>query len=168
MKIWQKALLGAGILGAVIMTFSIFGCATVHTEIVIPASPNAVWSVLADAEGYKEWNPVLVPLEGQLRQGETLKYQMTDASGKKSEVEAKVIEIIETEKLNQFGGMRGILTFDHTWTLEPVEGGTKVSQHEEYRGIGVWFWDYSWVEPAYSRANEALKKRTLELMKKGK
>ena len=70
--------------------------------------------------------------------------------------------MIEKKKLNQFGGMRGILTFDHQWLLEPVEGGTKVIQHEEYRGIGVWFWDYSWVEPAYTKANDALKKRVME------
>ena len=140
------------------------GCGTVHTEIVIPASPADVWSVLADAKGYEEWNPVLVPIEGELKQGETVKYRMTDAEGKSSEVASKVVEMVDQKRLNQFGGMRGILTFDHTWSLEPVDDGTKVTQHEEYRGIGVWFWNYDWVEPAYSRANEALKKRVLEIV----
>ena len=56
------------------------------------------------------------------------------------------------------------MTFDPTWSLEPVDGGTRVTQHEEYRGIGVWFWDYSWVESAYARANEALKKRVLQVI----
>ena len=31
--------------------------------------------------------------------------------------------------------------------------------HEEYRGIGVWFWDPSWFQGAYQRAIEGLKAR---------
>ena len=44
-----------------------------------------------------------------------------------------------------------------------LDGGTRVVQHEEYRGLGVWFWDASWVEPAYSKANEALRDRVAQL-----
>ena len=62
------------------------GCATVHTQTVIPAPPAAVWSELMNAPGYGEWHPVLRQIEGDLRQGETLTYEMTDAEGKKSEV----------------------------------------------------------------------------------
>lgn len=144
---------------------ALFGCKTVHTEITIPANPQTVWSVLSDGPGYKQWNPVLVPIKGEFRQGETLTYLMIQPDGKKSQVQAKVIEIVKARKLNQFGGIRGILTFDHTWLLEPVPEGTKVIQHEEYRGIWVWFWDASWVEPAYQKANEALRDRVLRLQK---
>ena len=45
--------------------------------------------------------------------------------------------------------------------VQSVDGGTRVTQHEEYRGIGVWFWDESWVEPAYAGVNEALGKRVI-------
>ena len=58
--------------------------------------------------------------------------------------------MIEWRELNQVGGIPGILNFDYKWLLEPVDGGTRVVQHEEYHGIGVWFWDESWVEPAYA------------------
>ena len=47
---------------------------------------------------------------------------------------------------------------------EPVKGGTKVTQREEYRGIAVWFWDADWVEPAYQKANQALRDRVLQKM----
>ena len=164
MKTGSKVKWLAVLIGVIIMVFSLFGHGVVHTEIVIPASPAQVWAILTDGPGYKEWNPVLVPAEGQLKQGHTLKYMMTDNTGKQSEVKSEVIEMINEKKLNQFGGMRGILTFDHQWLLEPLEGGTKVIQHEEYRGIGVWFWDYSWVEPAYMKANEALKSRVMRVV----
>ena len=156
-QLFRRATLGA------IMSISLFGCASVHTETVINATPSEVWAVLSDPSGYKEWNPVLVPLEGELRQGEKVNYAMTDSEGKTSEVKAKVIEVVPERKLNQYGGIWGIVTFEHTWELEPVDGGTRVTQHEEYRGVYVPFWDYSWVEPAYSSVNEALKARVLAL-----
>jgi hypothetical protein len=71
--------------------------------------------------------------------------------------------LIAVKELNQSGGFPGILTFDHYYLLEKVDKGTKVIQKEDYSGIGVWFWDNSWIEPAYIKINEALKKRVLEL-----
>ena len=142
-------------------------CKAVHTEITIPAEPEIIWSVLTDASGYKAWNPVLVPIEGDLREGEKLKYQMTQPDGKQSEVMARVKKMVELKELNQSGGIPGILTFDHKWLLDPVDEGTRVAQHEEYRGIWVWFWDAGWVEPAYRKANEALRDRVAYLKKNG-
>jgi hypothetical protein len=108
---------------------------------------------------------VLVPIEGDLREGEKLKYQMTQPDGKQSDIMARVKKMVELKELNQGGGIPGILTFDHKWLLEPVNEGTRVTQHEEYRGIGVLFWDASWVEPAYRNVNEALKNRVAHLKK---
>ena len=141
------------------------GCKAVHTEITIPADPEMIWSVLTDSSGYKAWNPVLVPIEGDLREGAKIKYQMTEPDGKQSEITARVRKMVELTVLNQTGGIPGILTFDHQWLLEPVDQGTRVTQHEEYRGVWVWFWDASWVEPAYRKVNEALKNRVVHLKK---
>ena len=158
-KTKTKVLCFAGLLAVSIAALTWLGYKTVHTELVIPASPAAVWSVLTDAPGYKEWNPVFVSVEGDYRQGAKMAYRMRDANGKESAVTATVVTLTEGQEMNQFGGIPGILTFDHSWLLDPVDGGTRVTQHEEYRGIGVWFWDASWVEPAYSKANEALRDR---------
>lgn len=102
---------------------------------------------------------MLIPLEGEFEQGEKLTYQMNQPDGKQTKVTAKVIKRVNEKVLNQYGGIPGILTFNHKWLLEPVDGKTRVIQHEEYRGVWVWFWDYSWVEPAYQKANEALRDR---------
>ena len=139
-----------------LMPLVFLSCHSVHTEITIPADPEMVWSVLTDASGYKEWNPVLVPIEGDLREGEKLKYQMTEPDSKQSEITARVKKMVEHQELNQGGGIPGILTFDHKWLQEPVNEGTRVTQHEDYRGVGVLFWDASWVEPAYRNAMKHL------------
>jgi hypothetical protein len=151
------------LIGATVMALSLTGCATVHTEIEIKATPEEVWSVLMDKEGYTEWNPVLIPVEGNLVEGEKLKYRMINHDGTESLVDTKVIKLEEQKLLNQYGGIPAILTFNHKWILEPIADGTRVTQHEEYRGIGVWFWDYGWVEPTYAKANAALKVQVVQL-----
>ncbi len=138
------------------------GCKSVDAQLTIPASPEKIWSVLMDGESYGEWNPVLVEVvEGEFRQGERIKYQMMTESGEAAEVEARVVKLEPDRELNQTGGYWGILTFDHHWILEPVEGGTRVTQHEDYEGIGVLFFDPSWFESAYDRGNHALRERVL-------
>ena len=134
---------------------ALLGHKIVHTEIVIPAPPEEIWAALTDPLGYPEWNPIFVYVEGEYREGAEMSYRMRDHRGKVTDVKSKVVKLVEPQVLNQFGGLRGVLTFDHTWQLESMDEGTRVIQHEEYRGIGVWFWDASWVEPLYRRANEA-------------
>ncbi len=137
------------------------GCKSVDAQLTIPAPPAQIWSVLMDGESYGEWNPVLVQVEGEFREGAKLRYQMMTESGEATEVEARVVELDPGRELNQAGGVWGILTFDHHWILEPVEGGTRVTQHEDYEGIGVLFFDPSWFEAAYGRGNRALRDRVL-------
>ena len=149
-----------------VIPLAFISCKAVHTEITIPAEPETIWAVLTDASGYKAWNPVLVPIEGDFREGTKIKYQMTQPDGKQSEVMARLKKMTKPSELNQAGGIFGILTFDHQWLLEPVDDGTRVIQHEEYRGIWVWFWDASWVEPSYRKTNEALRDRVIHLQKK--
>ena len=142
-------------------------CKAVHTEITIPAEPEIIWSVLTDAPAYQEWNPVIVKIEGEFREGEKIKNRLKQPDGKQSVIESTVKKMVKPKELNQYGRTLGFLTFDHTYLLEPVNGGTRVIQHEEYRGVGVLFWDASWVEPAYRNVNEALRNRVAQLKKNG-
>lgn len=158
---WVKCLIGLIVIGAIVMAW--LGHKTVHTEIVIPAPPSLVWSVLTDASSYKDWNPVFIEVEGEYREGAKLTNQVREKNDQQSEIVSTVVKLTPERKLNQFGGIRGILTFDHQWLLEPVNGETRVTQHEEYRGFWVWFWDASWVEPAYAKANQALHDRVLQI-----
>ena len=132
---------------------------TFHVEIAIPASPDAVWKVLIDTGAYPQWNPVFVEVEGAWAEGETVLNKVRDPDGAVLEMTALVETVRPGAELRQSGGIPGILTFDHRWLLEPVEGGTQVVQHEVDRGIGLWFVDTDWIEHAYAAANEALAER---------
>ena len=66
-------------------------------------------------------------------------------------MKAKVIKLEPNKFLNQYGGYLGILTYNHKYILEPVKQGTKVTIHEEYKGVYVPFWDYSNMSSSYVR-----------------
>lgn len=44
--------------------FRTLGFPEVYTEIMIEAEPDWVWSVITDAENYKNWNPVIINAAG--------------------------------------------------------------------------------------------------------
>ena len=142
-----RALVVALVPGGLALT----GRKAVDAERVIPHSPGAIWVALMDTGRYGEWNPIFVSADGRFEEGGTVRYRMKTRDGGTTPVEPLVRRLVGERELNHFG-MRGVLTFDHTWRLEPVAGGTRVTQHEVDRGIGVWFWDPAWVEAAYREA----------------
>ena len=96
-------------------------------------------------------------MTGEFEEGATLAVDMSNPDGTITPMNPVVKRLIPNERLNQCGGIPGVLTYDHTWSLESVDGGTRVVQFEKYRGIGVLFWNPASVEKAYNEANENLK-----------
>ena len=142
---------------------ALLGAKSVHTEIDIPASADKIWQVLVDVERYPEWNPVFTVLEGKLEQGNKITYQVQESEDKSAKIAAKVKSYIPHKLINQTGGYWGVLTFDHTYLLEPVENGTRIIIHEDYTGVWVNFWNPSGVEEQYKKLAVSLKNRVAEI-----
>lgn len=159
----SKWFIGLVIIIMIITLLIVFGRKSVHTEILIPAKPEQVWSVLTDTKNYDQWNKILTPIDGELRVGETVKYRFSQDADNSYEISSTVRAIIKNQLLNQGGGTTGILTFDHRYQLQQVDAGTKVVIHEDYRGIAVPFWNPAPVAVAYERLNQALKERVLKV-----
>ena len=136
---------------------------TFRVEITIPAPPEAVWEVLMDTGSYPQWNPVFVEVAGIYAEGKEVLNRVRQPSGEVLEMTATVETLVPGAELRQSGGIPGVLTFDHRWLLEPANGGTRVIQHEVDRGIGLWFWNADWIEPAYAATNDALAERVRSL-----
>ena len=152
-----------GVLATIASISAFLGQKSVQTEIVISASPEAVWQVLTGVEQYKDWNPVFEYKGGQLKQGNKITYRVTEAENKSAVMSAKVIQLVQNKLLNQSGGLWGVITFDHTYTLTKVEQGTKVTIFEKYTGIYVNFWDEKPIAQQYKKLAQALKIRVNEL-----
>lgn len=135
------------------------GCSHVtQAETQIAASPEAVWEVLSNAEGYEDWNPVHVRMEGAFREGEKVTVHLREPSGEINTFDSKVRSVVPNREIRQGGGFPGLFTFRHSFVLEPRDGGTYLIQREKFAGLGVIFIDMSWTQAAYDSVNEALKK----------
>ena len=147
----------------VLVVASLLTTKTFHVEIIIPAPPEDVWTVLMGTESYPDWNPTVVQVDGQYEVGAKIPIKVKDPTGKILEMTNTVRTLTPNRELRQTGGTLGIITYDHRWLLELIDRGTKVIQHEVDRGALLWFWKSDWIEPAYSRANEALARRVANL-----
>lgn len=159
----SKWMIAAIVLVVTLLTLYLIGRKSVHAEITISASPIEVWAVLTDLEKIKDWNPVLIPIEGELKEGARVKYEFHQDESNSSVIPATVKKVVPGELLNQGGGMAGILTFDHKYILVGIGDDTRLTIHEEYRGIYVPFWNADPVEQAYHKLAEALKERVIQL-----
>ena len=138
---------------------------TFHVERVIAADEAIIWDILSDTERYQEWNPVFVSVDGAYKEGASLTNTVRFPTGALVEMAAQVKSVTPLREVHQRGGTPGVITFNHQWLLEPIEGGTRVIQHELDRGLYLWFWDSSWIEPAYESVLDALELRALDATK---
>jgi len=157
MSIIFKFTLGIGILCLILVVLYFTGRKSVHHEITINASPKKVWLVLTNTKNYDSWNPVMKLLEGEIVEGNDVKYLFTQDENNASKISSTVQKVIPNQLLNQSGGVPIILTFNHKYILKPENNQTRVTIHEDYVGIGVNFWNPKAVEQAYVRLNKALK-----------
>ena len=134
---------------------------TFEAEITIAAPPEKVWAVLMDTESYPEWNPTFVAVSPPYALGVKISSRVMKPEGAFIDMTPTVTALVTDRELRQSGGLPGILTYNHSWLLRPVDGGTLVRQIDVDRGAFLWFWDTSWIEPAYQRANQALAQRVL-------
>ena len=88
-----------------------------------------IWEILSDTGRYHEWNPVFVRVDGDYKEGATLKNTVRFPTGALVEMSAHVKTVTPMREVHQHGGTPGLITFDHQWLPEPVEGGTRVIQH---------------------------------------
>jgi len=144
---------------AVLIILVFTGNKSVHHEISINADPEKVWDILTNMDEYPSWNPVMELLEGTVQEGNKVKYKFTQDENTTSEIGATVLQVTPNKLLNQKGGIPLVLTFNHKYILESAGNSTKVIIHEDYRGIGVNFWNPQPVEEVYKRLNIALKNR---------
>jgi len=144
---------------AAVLAAAILPRKSVHAELVIGVPPAVIWNVLMDNSSYGDWNPIFTRVDGVFAEGAAMALSMTTSDGGSTDIEVVVKEMIPNQKLHQSAGIPGVLTANHQWLVEEVSQGTRVTQHEEYRGVGVLFYDPAYVQDLYQQGLDNLKKR---------
>ncbi len=111
--------------------------ATVQTEIVIAAPPEAVWAVLSDSSQFTEWSDVLLGLEGPLAVGGTVR--LTIDVGLRTVREDVVLRTVEPGRELAWGKTTGpgrAMDFHHGIRLDRHGDHTLVTHYEHFTG---WF-----------------------------
>ncbi len=100
----------------------------------INASPEAVWSVLKEAERWPDWNSGVEGVDGQIALGQKITIRSAVAPGRAFPV--KVTSCDEPRRLTFTGGMPlGLFKGVRTYDLESGPAGTTTFRmREEYTG----------------------------------
>lgn len=112
-----------------------------RSEIDIRAPAARVWAILSDFGSYPEWNPFILELKGELREGARLSVKI-QPPGRKAMTFRPTVRAVEPErKLRWLGKLMvgGIFDGEHSHVLEPIGEGTRYTQSERFSGVLVPF-----------------------------
>ncbi len=100
----------------------------------IHARPERIWSLLTDPARYTSWNPAVVPLQGKIAPGETLK--LVSAVNPKRTFSLNVTELEPERRMVWSAGMPlGLFKGVQTFSLRSLEDDrTEFSMEETYTG----------------------------------
>ncbi|MDA8792135.1 SRPBCC domain-containing protein [Bacteriovoracaceae bacterium] len=138
----------------------------VTTEIEISASPDEVWMVLANIEGWKDWSPIIKDSKGNAALEEKLIITMSGHNGKEGKAgqtyEPVITNFEESKNITWTANMMAdfIMTNGKVLELEETSTGTKLVHKETFSGMMVplmWGMVEQNVPKMLDSMNEALK-----------
>jgi hypothetical protein len=135
---------------------------TVSATIEIAAPPMAVWAVLTDLARYPEWNPLFPEASGEVAVGKRIRLRSVHpANGRMMTVKPKIVAAEPGIELRWAASLPGIISGEHSFVLNPANGGTRLVQSESFRGLLVPFSGKTMTrsEASFQALNEAIKKR---------
>jgi uncharacterized protein YndB with AHSA1/START domain len=105
-----------------------------HVERRIDAPPEKVWSLLADAAGYRAWNKSVISIEGTIAPGGTI--SLVSIANPKRAFKLHVTEMAAPNRMVWSDGMPlGLFKGERTYLVQPREGVTHFEMTEEYTGL---------------------------------
>jgi uncharacterized protein YndB with AHSA1/START domain len=118
----------------------------------ITHSPEEVWRVLTDFAGWQQWHPALrfVDVPAEVLPGTQLRVKVsgTDVDG---EYDFTVLEYEAPRRLVWEGGVPGVVMGQHSFVLDPYDGGTRYTESETFTGPAA----VETVEPARPKMEAA-------------
>lgn len=136
-----------------------------RTAIDINAPAERVWRVLTDFGAYREWNPFITSISGEVRRGARLTVRVQPSGGRGMTFRPTVLVADQNRELRWVGRFLwpGIFEGEHAFQIRPLEkGGVRLLQQETFRGLLVpllrWALDGE-TRAGFEAMNHALKER---------
>jgi uncharacterized protein YndB with AHSA1/START domain len=99
----------------------------------IAAPAEKIWALLTNSSGYRDWNPSIVSLDGQISQG--AKIALVSTINPKRTFKLKVTELNKPTRMVWSSGMPfGLFTGRRTFTMTERGGSTEFSMTEAFTG----------------------------------
>jgi hypothetical protein len=110
---------------------------TIETITFIEAPTNVVWNVIADFDGYADWNPFVTALAGEPRVGARLRATFTLPGRKPRTFTPTIVAFEPLRRLSWLGRVAIPRLFDaeHTLVIDSCNGGTEFMHTERFRGL---------------------------------
>jgi hypothetical protein len=112
---------------------------TIHTEVGIGAPAARVWEILADFDGWPQWNP-FARVKGRLGIGERLEVEISLPGKAPMTFRPRIVTLAPGRELRWLGslGMRGLFDGEHGFRVVPEDSGRcRFEQFESFRGLLV-------------------------------
>lgn len=135
------------------------------TSIYLPHAPGRVWTVIADFDHYRDWNPLNLEAGGEARVGARVAMRFVNPARPGATVR-QAVTITRAEPghaLAWRGHVPLLFTGEHLFELIPEAGGTRLFHSETLSGLIPWRLTGKQIErdfiPAYEACNRALSAR---------
>ena len=113
-----------------------------EAEIQIGVPAENVWEILMDLESYKEWNPFVREITGEIKVGNTIEVRLKVPGRRERIFKPKIIKLEPNKELRWLGHMwwNGVFDAEHVFNLEKLEADqTRFTQLELFSGFLVPF-----------------------------
>lgn len=109
----------------------------------IDAEPQVIWDLLTDASAYPEWNPAVLGIEGEIREGQRI--ELTSIVNPDRQFKLSVSDVRPPNHMVWSDGMPlGLFKGVRTFTVSPKgDGSSEFKMEEVYSGL---------MEPLISRS----------------
>ena len=102
-------------------------------DVNIRARAEAIWAILTDAKAFPDWNSTVTSVEGQIREGETLRLRVP---GTDRTFTPTVSGVVPCERMTWTGGLSPVFKGVRTFQLRPRnDGSTDFAMTERFSGL---------------------------------
>jgi hypothetical protein len=112
----------------------------IKTEITIKATPEKVWSIFANFDGYPEWNPFIKWIKGEISAGNKITVRLEPPKGRGITMRPEVLVFEKNSEFSWIGHLMlpGLFDGEHRFKLiNNGNGTTTFIQSEKFDGILV-------------------------------